>query len=262
MTPGVAPGTLYAGTSGFAYQEWKGPFYPADLPAKKMLSYYASVLPSVEINYTFRRLPSDAVLEGWRTQTPEGFRLTLKASQRITHTRRLVGAAGDVDEFVRRALTLGDRLGVVLFQLPPTLVYRRELLEGFLSGLPPVVRAAMEFRHESWAAPEVAKLLEEHGVAVCSADTEAKPLTSVLVTAPHVYLRLRKEEYAAGEIAAWGARVRAVLDEGRDVYCYFKHEGGGVGPAYATALLEGVRGSYAPEKPGSVVSAGGQASRS
>ena len=243
MTPGSAPGTLYAGTSGFAYQEWKGPFYPADLPAKKMLSHYASVLPSVEINYTFRRLPSDAVLEGWRTQTPEGFRLTLKASQRITHIRRLVDAGGDVDEFVRRALSLGDRLGVVLFQLPPTLVYRRELLEGFLSVLPPVVRVAMEFRHESWAAPEVAELLGEHGVAVCAADTEAKPLASVPVTAPHVYLRLRKEDYAADEIAAWAARVRAVLDGGRDVYCYFKHEGGGVGPAYARALLEGARGT-------------------
>ena len=240
MTPATGPGTLYAGTSGFAYQEWKGPFYPADLPAKKMLSHYASVLPSVEINYTFRRLPSDAVLEGWRTQTPEGFRLTLKASQRITHIRRLVDAAGDVDDFVRRALSLGDRLGVVLFQLPPTLVYRRELLEGFLSGLPPVVRAAMEFRHESWAAPEVAELLEEHGVAVCAADTEAKPLASVQVTAPHVYLRLRKEDYAVDEIAAWGALVRTLLDEGRDVYCYFKHEGGGIGPAYAKALLEGV----------------------
>jgi uncharacterized protein YecE (DUF72 family) len=242
LTPAAAPGTLYAGTSGFAYQEWKGPFYPADLPAKKMLSHYAGVLPSVEINYTFRRLPSDAVLEGWRSQTPEGFRLTLKAPQRITHIRRLVDAAADVDEFVRKALSLGDRLGVVLFQLPPTLTYRRELLEGFLSSLPPVVRAAMEFRHESWADSEVTELLEAHGVAVCSADTDAKALASIQVTAPHVYLRLRKEDYASDEIASWAARVRTVLDEGRDVYCYFKHEGGGVGPAYAKALLETATG--------------------
>jgi uncharacterized protein YecE (DUF72 family) len=242
LTPAVTAGTLYAGTSGFAYQEWKGPFYPADLPAKKMLSHYASVLPSVEINYTFRRLPSDAVLEGWRTQTPEGFRLTLKASQRITHIRRLVDTAADVDEFVRKAKSLGDRLGVILFQLPPTLVYRRDLLEGFLSSLPPVVRAAMEFRHESWSDPEVAELLEGHGVAVCAADTEAKPLATIQVTAPHVYLRLRKEDYAADEIAAWAARVRTVLDGGRDVYCYFKHEGGGVGPAYAKALLDNATG--------------------
>lgn len=235
-------GTLYAGTSGFAYQEWKGPFYPADLPAKKMLSHYAGVLPSVEINYTFRRLPSDAVLEGWRTQTPEGFRLTLKASQRITHIRRLVDAAADVEEFLRKAKSLDDRLGVVLFQLPPTLGYRRDLLEGFLSTLPPVVRTAMEFRHESWSDPEVAELLEAHGVAICAADTDAKALESIQVTAPHVYLRLRKLDYAPEEVAAWAARVRPLLLEGRDVYCYFKHEGGGVGPAYAKALLDGATG--------------------
>jgi uncharacterized protein YecE (DUF72 family) len=240
------PGALYAGTSGFAYQEWKGPFYPTDLPAKRMLSYYAGALPSVEINYTFRRLPSEAVLEGWRTQTPEGFRLTLKAPQRITHIRRLVDAADDVDEFVRKAVSLGDRLGVVLFQLPPTLPYRRDVLEGFLSSLPPVVRAAMEFRHDSWADPEVAELLEAHGVAVCAADTEAKPLQSVQVTAPHVYLRLRKQDYAPEEIAAWAGRVRTLLEGGHDVYCYFKHEGGGVGPAYAKALLDDATSERGP----------------
>jgi uncharacterized protein YecE (DUF72 family) len=238
MTSGGTPGKLYAGTSGFAYEVWRGDFYPEGLPARKMLSHYASVLPSVEINYTFRRLPSGAVLDGWRTQTPEGFRLTLKAFQRITHFRRLVDTGADVDEFVRLALRLGDRLGVVLFQLPPTLVYRRELLEGFLPVLPPTVRAAMEFRHESWATPEVAELLEAHGVAVCAADSEQRPLPSIPVTAPFVYLRFRKEDYAPEEIAAWGARVRTLLDEGRDVYSYFKHEGGGIGPAYAKALLE------------------------
>ncbi len=241
MTAGMAAGALYVGTSGFAYPEWKGPFYPADLPAKKMLAHYASLLPSVEINYTFRRMPSDAVLETWRTQTPDGFRLTLKAPQRITHIKRLVDAAQDVDEFVRRAVSLGDRLGVVLFQLPPTLKYRREILEGFLSGLPPVVRAAMEFRHESWADPEVAALLESHQVAVCVAETEAQAPATIPVTARHVYLRLRKLEYDDAEIAAWAQRVQGVLDAGSDVYCYFKHEGGGVGPAYARALLEKIR---------------------
>lgn len=233
-------GNLYAGTSGFAYAEWKGPFYPADLPASKMLSWYAAALPSVEINYTFRRLPSDNVLETWRTQTPEGFRLTLKAPQRITHIRRLADAGDDVDDFVRRAVSLGDRLGVVLFQLPPTLKYRRDLLEGFLAGLPPVIRAAMEFRHESWSDPEVAALLEAHAVALCAAETDAQALETVRVTAPHAYLRLRKLEYSREEITAWAGRVRALLEGGTDVYCYFKHEGGGVGPAYATALLQEV----------------------
>lgn len=230
--------TLYAGTSGFAYAGWKGPFYPPDLAAARMLGYYAGQLPSVEINYTFRRLPSEAVLERWRAQTPEGFRLTLKASQRITHFKRLVDARAEVDEFVRRALALGDRLGVVLFQLPPTLSYDREVLERFLAALPSTVRFAVEFRHHSWADPEVAALLGTHGVAVCAADTDEQPLTAIPVTAPHVYLRLRRLEYSPGELAMWAQRVRGVLEHGRDLYCYFKHEDGGVGPAYARALLD------------------------
>jgi uncharacterized protein YecE (DUF72 family) len=234
----TSAGRLWVGTSGFAYPEWKGSFYPADLPQARMLGHYATLLPSVEINYTFRRLPTEKVLEGWCAQTPEGFRLTLKAPQRITHIKRLVDVGDDVDELVRRSVGLGDRLGVLLFQLPPTLRYRREVLEGFLQVLPPVVRAAVEFRHESWADPEVAELLETHGVAVCAADTDVRALDSLPVTAPHAYLRLRRLEYADEEIAAWAERVRAVTGSGRDVYCYFKHEGGGAGPAYARALQE------------------------
>jgi uncharacterized protein YecE (DUF72 family) len=229
-------GNLYVGTSGFAYKEWKGTFYPPDLSQARMLSYYAEHLPSVEINYTFRHLPSDSVLETWRSQTPEGFRLTLKASQRITHFKRLVGAEADVAEFVRRAASLGDRLGTILFQLPPNMRYQREILEPFLAGLPPVIRAAMEFRHESWNDPEVTSLLEAHGVGRCAADTDAQPSEQIALTAPHAYVRLRKVDYPPEEIAAWAGRVREVLEGGRDVYCYFKHEGGGVGPAYAQAL--------------------------
>jgi uncharacterized protein YecE (DUF72 family) len=233
-------GTLWVGTSGFAYKEWKGPFYPPDLSQAKMLSFYATRLSSVEINYTFRTLPSEAVLETWRTQTPEGFRLTLKAPQRITHIKRLVGAQEELAEFVRRALGLGERLGCLLFQLPPNLRYRREVLEPFLAGLPPAVRSAMEFRHESWSDPEVAALLSAHSVAACAAETDDKTLDGVLVTAPHCYLRLRKVDYGAEEIGVWAARARDLLAAGHDVYCYFKHEGGGVGPAYATALRDGV----------------------
>ncbi|GAC1366854.1 MAG: DUF72 domain-containing protein [Actinomycetota bacterium] len=237
------PGRLWVGTSGFAYNEWKGVFYPQDLAQSRMLTYYASQLPSVEINYTFRKLPSDAALKTWRTRSPLGFRLTLKASQRITHTRRLVGAQDEVDEFLRRALSLGDRLGCVLFQLPPTLKYRRDVLEGFLAGLPPVVRSAMEFRHESWADPEVLTLLAAHGVAACAAETDDLTLQGVSVTAPHCYLRLRKVDYTAEQIMVWAARVRDLLASGRDVYCYFKHEDGGVGPAYARLLRDAVTAS-------------------
>ena len=234
----MGAGTLWAGTSGFAYKEWKGPFYPADLSQAKMLPFYASRLPSVEINYTFRQLPTEKVLETWRTQTPDGFRLTLKAPQRITHFKRLVGAQEDVAEFARLAGGLGDRLGCLLFQLPPTMKFTRDVLEGFLAGLPTTVRSAMEFRHESWADPQVAELLRAHNVAAVAAETDDKLLSGVLVTAPHAYLRLRKLDYAPEEITVWAGRARDLLAAGTDVYCYFKHEGGGVGPAYATSLRD------------------------
>jgi uncharacterized protein YecE (DUF72 family) len=234
------PGTLYVGTSGFAYKEWKGAFYPEDLPDRQMLAYYSGMLPSVEINYTFRRLPTDSVLEAWRSQSRAGFRITLKASQRITHTKRLKDCREEVDLFVRRARQLGDRLGVILFQLPPTLRYERGRLEGFLEGLAPVARYAMEFRHPSWADPEVETLLGAHGVARCAAETEESRVQGIPGASPHAYLRLRKEQYGEEELSAWGRRIGAVLAGGRDVYCYFKHEGGGVGPAYCLALQKRV----------------------
>jgi len=236
------PADLYVGTSGFAFKEWKGPFYPADLPDKKMLGFYSQKLGTVEINYTFRRMPSEQTLENWKEQAGEGFRFTLKAPQRITHFRRLQDTEEEVAEFVRRARLLGDRLGTILFQLPPNFKYSREILEPFLSSLPPVARYAMEFRHESWRGDEAAELLKTHRVAYCGADTEETPLEEPPVTAPHAYLRLRKEEYGEDEIRVWGAKVRKVLDNGTDVFCYFKHEGGGVGPAYALALEREVKG--------------------
>lgn len=230
--------TLYVGTSGFAFKEWKGPFYPEGTSDKKMLAYYSSRLGSVEINYTFRRMPAETTLESWAQQASEDFRFTLKAPQRITHFKRLVDAQEDVAEFVRRARLLGTRLGTILFQLPPSLKYEKDRLEAFAAGLPPVARYALEFRHDSWNNDEVRELLGAHGVAWCGADTDDVALGEIPVTAPHVYLRLRKQEYGDQELAAWGERVSQVLEQGRDVYCYFKHEGGGVGPAYALALEE------------------------
>lgn len=231
-------GDLYIGTSGFAFKEWKGNFYPEGTTDKQMLSYYSKVLGSVEINYTFRRMPSESTLENWKAQGSEGFLFTLKAPQRITHSRRLKDAKEDVDEFVRRAKKLEDRLGTILFQLPPTMKYERERLEGFLDDLPPDVRYAMEFRHESWDAEEVKDLLKGRSVAFCGADTEAKPLKAVPDPDGHVYMRLRKEEYTDGELVEWGHRIRKTLDSGSDVFCYLKHEGGGVGPQYALKIKE------------------------
>jgi uncharacterized protein YecE (DUF72 family) len=245
------PGSLYVGTSGFAFKEWKGNFYPEGLSDKKMLSYYSSRLGSVEINYTFRRMPSESTLEAWKSQSPEGFRFTLKAPQRITHFKRLVDVATDVHEFVRRALSLEERLGTILFQLPPNFRYDRPTLEGFLGSLPPKTRYSMEFRHASWSNDECRDLLGEHSVALCGADTDEVSLESVPVTAPHAYLRLRKQVYLKDELDQWGGRIGKVLSDGRDVYCYLKHEGGGVGPVYALGIQEAVEGRQPSTAPAS-----------
>jgi uncharacterized protein YecE (DUF72 family) len=237
-TRAALTGRLHVGTSGFAYEAWRNGFYPEGLSPRRMLRHYASVLRSVEINYTFRRLPSEAVIARWRHETPDGFRFTLKAHQRITHFKRLEGTADDVAELVLATAGLGDRLGAILFQLPPTLQYEPERLERFLGELPAGPRFAMEFRHESWSAPQVREALAAHGVALCGAETDAAALAEIPVTAEHVYLRLRRTSYTARALAAWARRIRPLLGEGHDVFCFFKHEDGGLGPAYAQALCK------------------------
>lgn len=233
---GLMSADLYVGTSGFAYKEWKGVFYPQGVTDKKMLAYYSSVLGSVEINYTFRRMPAETTLETWRAQASPSFRFTLKAPQRITHFKRLKDVGEDVDEFVRRGRLLGDQLGTILFQLPPNMRYDRERLAGFLAVLPLGSRFAMEFRNPSFNDDEVFDLLKENDVAYCGAETDAMALEAIPVTAKHVYLRLRNTEYTDKELKQWGIRVAKALKDGLDVYCYFKHEDGSTGPRYAQTL--------------------------
>jgi uncharacterized protein YecE (DUF72 family) len=229
-------GTLYLGTSGFAYEEWRhGAFYPEGVTASRMLAHYATVFRSVEINYTFRRFPEEATLRTWLTQTPEDFRFTVKANQRITHTRRLRGTQGDLTEFVTRARALGERLGPILFQLPPNLEYDEALITEFLPMVPPDVRAAFEFRHPSWRAAWDA--LAAGGIARCIADTDEQPATeSDLCWEPFGYLRLRRVAYSDAELARWAGWIGGALDRGTDVYCYFKHEDSAAGPRMARAL--------------------------
>jgi uncharacterized protein YecE (DUF72 family) len=226
-------GTLYLGTSGFAYKEWKGPFYPDDLKDPEMLPFYASRFPSVEINYTFRRSPAEKTLTAWADRTPASFRFALKAHQRITHTLRLANADESVSMFLDRVKSLGERLGPILFQCPPSLHFDRRLIESFLAYLPPTFRYAMEFRHPSWE--EGRKILEEQGTAWCVAETDEKE-AGELSWEPFGYLRLRKEEYTDAELTAWNERIHRALASGRDVYCYFKHEEKGAGPAQAERL--------------------------
>jgi uncharacterized protein YecE (DUF72 family) len=230
-------GSFYLGTSGFAYDEWKhGVFYPEGLKNREMLSYYSSVLSSVEVNYTFRRFPTVKSLTTWREQARDGFVFTLKANQRITHSRRLHDADEDVRDFLEIAKTLGDRLGCILFQCPPSLKYDRALIESFVGYLPPgPPRFAMEFRHPSWT--EARDLLRAQGVAWCVAETDEKdPGPDDLSWEPVGYLRLRKTEYDDDELKGWAARIGPALEAGSDVFCYFKHEGEGASPRMAKRL--------------------------
>jgi uncharacterized protein YecE (DUF72 family) len=232
-------GRFFVGTSGFAFPQWKHDvFYPEGTRDKDMLPYYASRLPSVEINYTFRRDPAEKTLATWREITPEGFVFTLKAHQRITHTRRLRNAGEAVDTFLEKARLLGDRLGCTLFQCPPNLPYDGELLDGFLRLLPPELHAAFEFRHDSWNAARPA--LAERGIAWCVSDTDEHPFgePSLGATGSLAYLRLRREAYEDDDLKVWAGRIGEVLAGGADVFCYLKHEDGGAGPRWAQRLAE------------------------
>ena len=183
---------IWIGTSGYNYPEWKGSFYPADLPAARMLPFYAARFPTVEINYTFYRMPTEKLVAGWAAQTPSPFKLTLKAPRRITHDSRLKNCGELVDSFCRVAGTLEAKLGALLFQLPPTAKKDLALLDAFLAELPPKVTAAFEFRHPSWFDAGLFERLARRNLALCVADSE-KMSTPVRVTADYAYFRLRDE---------------------------------------------------------------------
>ena len=227
---------LWVGTSGYNYPEWKGSFYPEKFPAAKMLPYYAERFTTVEINYTFYRIPNEKILAGWDRETPPGFRLTLKAPKRITHIARLHDCADLLQYFQKTAATLGDKLGAILFQLPP--YFRKDLgvLDEFLRALAPGTCAAFEFRHASWMDAEVFALLKSANLALCVADSE-KFSTPVEITASYAYFRLRDEGYTAADLERWAGVIRASTAQCRDVFVYFKHEESGKGPQFAKTLL-------------------------
>jgi uncharacterized protein YecE (DUF72 family)/dihydrofolate reductase len=230
-------GRFYLGTSGFAYDEWrKGVFYPEDLKKDDMLDYYSTQLSSVEINYTFRRFPSEKTVEKWKTKAADGFVFTLKANQRITHWKKLADVGEDVRDFVARGKLLGDRFGCVLFQCPPSLRYDARLLDAFLATLPADGPSyAMEFRHDSWSAAR--DRLLDAGVGWCVAETDEKdPKPEDLSWEPVGYLRLRKTEYADDELREWAGRIQPALDGGATIFCYFKHEDEGASPKMAKRL--------------------------
>jgi uncharacterized protein YecE (DUF72 family) len=224
---------ILAGTSGWSFPAWKGPFYPPDLASRDLLPFYASRLPAVEVNATFYRMPSRAMLAGWRTQVPPGFRFALKASQRITHKARLLEVEEPLGHFLRTAAELGERLGPVLFQLPPFLRKDVGRLRAVLGLLPRGVQAAFEFRHASWLDDEVLTALADAGAALCVAEAE-ETSTPLVATAPFGYLRLRRPGYDAAAIAAWTDRIHAM--PWVDAYVFFKHEEEARGTAYAQLM--------------------------
>jgi uncharacterized protein YecE (DUF72 family) len=228
---------IWIGTSGYNYPEWKGSFYPSDLPAAKMLPYYASRFPTVEINYTFYRMPTEKLVGGWAAQTPSPYKLTLKAPRRITHDSRLRNCGALVQGLCQVAGTLGDKLGALLFQLPPNAKKDLPLFDAFLDELPPKAPAAFEFRHQSWLDDEVFDRLAERRLALCVADSE-KMSTPVRVTADFAYFRLRDEGYTPEDIRRWGETIARETGACRDVFVYFKHEEEGKGPEFARLLME------------------------
>jgi uncharacterized protein YecE (DUF72 family) len=230
---------IHVGTSGWSYKEWKGSFYPADLPADDMLRYYATRLATVEINNSFYRIPKEKVLLDWADQVPPGFRFVLKASRRITHINRLANEDGSLEYFLRTVNVLGERLGPTLFQCPPSLRKDLTRLRDFLALVPRTWRAAMEFRHASWFTDEVYDALRDRDVSLVAVDEdESEGAGAPLVpTASWGYLRLRRTDYGEDALTVWLERIRG--QPWQEAYAFLKHdEDKPTGPQAAMKLTE------------------------
>ncbi|HYL19088.1 MAG TPA: DUF72 domain-containing protein [Burkholderiales bacterium] len=226
---------LLVGTSGFSYKEWLGRFYPEKLPASDMLRYYAQHFGTVEINNTFYRMPAESMLESWSQQVPESFMFTLKAPRRITHDKRLREIEADVAEFARRAGVLGNKLGVLLFQLPPNLKKDLVRLQNLLSLVPKDTRAALEFRNDSWQDQEVYDMLRANGAMLCVTDTDEGD-TPFVSPSDYGYVRLRRTHYDDAELGAWVERIAA--QPLARTYVYFMHEDEALGTRFGQRLME------------------------
>jgi uncharacterized protein YecE (DUF72 family) len=222
------------GTSGFSYPAWRGSFYPEKLPEAKMLAHYATRMAAVEINNTFYRMPTPETLARWAAETPDTFRFALKSPRRITHDRRLNDVTSAVERLDQAARALGDKLGPILFQLPPNMKKDVVRLDDFLTALPPGLRAAMEFRHTSWFEDDVYACLRARGAALCIAESE-ELATPPVATAAWGYLRLRRQDYDRATLDAWGERIRGQSWE--TAYVFFKHEDEAKGPDFAATFM-------------------------
>jgi uncharacterized protein YecE (DUF72 family) len=234
-------GRAFVGTSGWSYRTWKPVFYPAETKPRDFLRYYATRFLTLEINYTFNHLPTEKNIAAWRDATPPDFLFALKASQQITHFRQLRNPADTLPLFFDRARPLGDRLGPILFQTPPWLKRDDDRLAGFLASLPRDVRCALEVRNPSWYVDDVFELLRTAGVSIVHAEGEKAPapVETLGMTAPFAYVRLRKREgYTDDEVDEWSERLGPMLEAGKDVYAYFRHDDTGANALSAERLRE------------------------
>ena len=229
---------IWFGTSGFSYKEWKPIFYPPDVPEKQFLRYYSSRLNSVEIDYTFYRMPNAKTIESWKSATPENFKFTIKASQQITHRQRLKIPSDALDYFLSVVPGLEGRLGMVLYQLPPFFKCDAQKLETFLSAMPRGIPAAFEFRHDSWFNDDVYGLLRKFGIALCIHDADDHT-TPMEITAPFTYVRLRRSEYPGQLRHEWQDCIRDWADSGTEVFAYIKHEDNPNAPLIALEFAQG-----------------------
>ena len=225
----------WIGTSGFQYPEWRGNFYPEKLPAGKMLPFYAERFPTTEINYTFRRMPSGKTIESWYGLTPEQFAFSLKAPQRVTHFAKLQNCAEPLRYFFGVIQSLENKLGPLLFQLPPSFKKDARVLQAFLAELPSGIRAAFEFRHNSWFDEEIFQSLGARNAALCVAQSDQID-TPAVATADFGYLRLRRQDYTSADISRWVDFLRSHESKWSDAFVYFKHEEQGQGPRLAAEM--------------------------
>ncbi len=227
---------LYVGTSAYSIKEWKGSFYPKDISAKDMLKFYSSKFNSVEINNTFYRLPAESVVRSWGEQVPDGFSFSIKASQKITHFKRLKDVGDEIEYLVRAARTLGEKLGVLLFQLPPNMKKDLPRLQAFLATFSGDIRVAFEFRHASWFDEEVFGLLRQNNCSLCIADTDDEFEVPFVQTADWGYFRLRREGYSPAALKKWMKRIED--QDWKTAFVFFKHEDEGIGPKLAMQFLK------------------------
>jgi uncharacterized protein YecE (DUF72 family) len=227
---------LYVGTSGFSYKEWKGTFYPSDLSPRQMLRFYSGRFPAVEINNTFYRMPSKSIMKAWASEVPERFKFVLKAPRQITHILQLTDAAEPVAHLLDVVNELGNRLGPLLFQLPPSMEKDVRTLRTFLTFLPARYHFAFEFRNRSWFDDEVFGLLREHGAALCIAESDDGLNVPCSSTSDWGYLRLRRRDYEDGDLLEWARRIAS--QDWKEAYVFFKHEEEGKGPKLAKRFME------------------------